>query len=365
MPDLLLKIGVALMTIAAVGVAVANSTGTNPVARPQLPPALAEVAALVDGDTFDVRLNEATTRVRLAYARTPAPATASQPSACLASEASAELASIIPVGTRLSLIYSKDRFGRPAAASTTPDGRFVDAEIVRAGFAHVMQTDAGAPTPPAMVTAAREALVNKRGMHSPDIACTVPGQVKALARLVDTVPVPPDSRATTVELSNAANRATEARMAAEELDSTFTQDRQDITWLVLGPGERAELQAQVRSARDQASAMETALRNATSMKVNQNSTQASTQREAARLAKILADIRKAEADRAAQAARRAAAARAAQADAAAETRARADAAQARKAEQRRRDSGSSGSDNSESDTSGTSGRSKRENSSGE
>src|SRR5205085_5175583 len=140
------------------------------------------------------------------------------------------------------------------------------------------------------------------------------------------------------------NSATDARMAAEELDSDFTQNRQEPTWLVLDPAERSQLQAQVHTARDRAAAAETALRNATNISVNQHATQTATGKEAARIAKVLASIRKAEAQRAAEAARRAEAARKAQADAAAEAQARADAQRKSQSDSRKPSSSNNSSD---------------------
>jgi RecA-family ATPase len=137
-------------------------------------------------------------------------------------------------------------------------------------------------------------------------------------------------------------------MAAEELRSAFAQNRQDITWLALRPDERVQLLAQVQDAIDHAGQLETQLRNTTNMAVNQNVTLASTQREAARAAKVLADLRKAEADRAARAASRAAAARKAQADALEESRSRAAAAKERREKERRRADQRSGDSDSDS-----------------
>jgi micrococcal nuclease len=341
----LVTIALVLVAVAGTGIAVIRTTSSSPTVRPQPPPAVVEVAALIDGDTFDVRVNDVITRVRLAYVRTPPPTKPNQPPACLAADASARLASIIPPGTRLKLTYDEDRIGLPSAEAMTTDGRLVNAEIVRAGYAHVVKADLETPIPPAVGeavnSAAQDALTNKRGMHSSDIACTIPGQVKALTNTVAAITGSPGPAPTVLDLSNSANKATEARMAAEELNSAFTQNRQDITWLALSPEERVQLQAQVQDARDQAGELETVLRNATNVAVNQDATQASTQRDAARMAKVLADLRKAEADRAARAARRVAAARKAQADALAETRSRAQAAQERKARARREASDSS------------------------
>jgi hypothetical protein len=136
--------------------------------------------------------------------------------------------------------------------------------------------------------------------------------VKALTDLVARVPTSAPPGARVLDLATSANRATDVRMAAEELDSAFAQNRQAITWLALAPAERTQLQSQVRTARDRAATAETNLRNAANMIVNADATEAAVRGEAASIARALAKIRKAEADRAAEAARRAAAAQEAQ-----------------------------------------------------
>jgi micrococcal nuclease len=316
------KVGLGLLAVAAVGVGVAAvlRTGSSVIGISEPPPARAEVADLVDGDTFDVRFNDQITRVRLGYLATPAPGKPGQPPPCLAAEAAAQLGTIIPAGTPLRLAYDQDQFGRAVAEAVTPDGRLVNAEIVRAGLAAVVKEDPVSAVPPPIDAAAAEALENKRGMHAADITCTVPGQVKALTDQVAKVPTTPPPGADVAALVAAANTATDARMAAEELDSDFTQNRQEAIWLVLDPHERTQLQAQVQTARDEAAASETVLRNATNISVNQDATQTATQKEADRIAKVLASIRKAEAQRAAEAARRVRAALKAQAAAAVSSR---------------------------------------------
>jgi micrococcal nuclease len=318
------------------------------------------VATLVDGNTFDVRLNDQITRVRLGYIAAPAPGKPGHPSPCLAPEAAAQLATIIPVGTVLTLTYDQDQLGRTVAQAVTPGGRLVNAEIVRAGLATVVNDDPAHPVPPAIDAAAHEALDNKRGMHAADIACTVPGQVKALTDQVAKVPTTPPPGADIAALAAAANSATDARMVAEELDSDFTQNRQEPTWRVLDPTERSQLQAQVDTARDQVAAAEPVLRNATNISVNQDATVTATQREAARIAKVLASIRKAEAQRAAEAARREQAARKAQAAAAAEAQARAD-AQHKSHSDSSQPSSSENSSNGGNGSSGSSGKKKKKN----
>jgi micrococcal nuclease len=315
------KIGIGLAAVVGVAVVLARSPETPTVILAQPLPTQAEVAALIDGDTFDVRSDDQVTRVRLGYVDTPAAPRPGQPAACLAHEASAKLASVLPAGTQLRLTYGKDRFGRTTAEAVTMDGRLVNAEIVRSGFAQVVRDDSETPIPAAVDAAAQEALENKRGAHAAAISCTVPGRVKALTDLVAKVPTAAPPGARVLDLATSANWATDVRMAAEELDSAFAQNRQAITWLALSPAERTQLQSQVRAARDRAAAAETALRNAANTIVNVDATQAAVNGEAALIARTLAKIRKAEADRAAEAARRAAAALEAQAYARAEEQA--------------------------------------------
>jgi membrane protein involved in colicin uptake len=143
-------------------------------------------------------------------------------------------------------------------------------------------------------------------------------------------------------------------MAAEELDSDFTQDRQDATWVALDPNERIQLEAKVKAAGDQAGADETALRAATNVTVNLDATESATHRDSARIAKVLADIRRAEARRAAEAAKREEAARRAHAAVLADQQARADAQRASQTDSsqtRHTGSGDSGANDSSSSSS--------------
>jgi micrococcal nuclease len=344
------KFGIGLVAIAGVGLAVVKVTGADPtaIALPQStpPPAQGVVAALSDGETFDIRSNDQLTRIRLLSIDTPAPATPDRPAQCLGPEATAYLASVIPVGTTLQLTYDKDRFGRTVAMASTPDGRLVNAEVVRAGFAEVIKTDEDGPTQSPVEAASREASTSQRGLHSPDVGCTVPGQVKAVTDMVARVPTTAPAGARGADLNNSANAATDARAAADELLWAFDQKRQEMIWLVLEPAERAKLEQQTRDAHDRVAAAEVTLRTAASATFNSEATQGAVQAEAARVAKQLAAIRAAEARRAAEAARRAEAAR----QAAAAKRAEADAAQqaaqdeaAKKAKKKQQD-GTSGSD---------------------
>jgi micrococcal nuclease len=310
------KVGIGLVAIAGIGIAVVKMTGvgqTLPIVLKQAPPpSEGVVTTLIDGETFDVRSNDQVTRIRLLNIDVPTPAAPDQPGRCLAREASAFLASTIPVGTQLKLTYDKDSFGQTVAAVSTDDGKLINAEVARAGFAEVINDDTQAPTLSTVETAAGEAASNKRGLHSPDIGCTVPGQVNTVLGMLARVPTTAPAGARGVELNNLANTATDARARADELVWAFAQNRQGPVWVVLDQTERSRLEQQVRQARDQVAAAEVTLRTAASNAFNSEATQDAAQTEANRIARQVAAIRAAEARRAAQAARRAEAARQAQ-----------------------------------------------------
>lgn len=312
-----------LVLVGAVGVAVVQTTGadtpfTVPVLAAQANrsgPVQASVATVVDGESFEVRAGEQTTRIRLLDIATPVTAGPDRPGQCLGPEASAFLASLLPAGSEVRLAYGEDRLGRPVAAATTADGRLVNAELVRAGFAEVAAGDGGRDPAAraAMESAARQAVAEQRGLHSAGVPCTVPGQVKAVLDQAARIPAaaPPGARGG--DLLALANQATDARVAADRLVWAFTQDRGELHWRVLTDAETADLSRRLTGARDRVSRSESALRVAANLALNAEATQGSAQAEAARVATRIAKARKAEARRIAAAARRVEAARQAEA----------------------------------------------------
>src|SRR5581483_6446260 len=106
------KIGIGLMALGAIAAGLSTLHGTPKIGLPVSPPAHAQVAAIVDADTIDVRSNDQLTRIRLGYIATPQPLAPGFPVACLQPQASAQLSSIIPAGTQLTLTYDTDRLGR-------------------------------------------------------------------------------------------------------------------------------------------------------------------------------------------------------------------------------------------------------------
>jgi micrococcal nuclease len=83
------------------------------------------VTHLVDGDTLDVRVNGVVLRVRLLNVDTPETKKPNTPVQCMGTEASARLAELAPIGSRVKLSYDVDRldgFGRTLAVVTTKGG---------------------------------------------------------------------------------------------------------------------------------------------------------------------------------------------------------------------------------------------------
>jgi micrococcal nuclease len=97
------------------------------------------VQEVVDGDTIEVSGGE---RVRLIGVDTPETRAPNQPVGCFGQEASTFTASLLPPGTPVRLVgdvEQRDRFGRLLAyVYRRSDGLFVNAELLRRGFAQVL-----------------------------------------------------------------------------------------------------------------------------------------------------------------------------------------------------------------------------------
>lgn len=329
---LIAKVGLGLV-LAGSGIAAVVTSGGATALAPQQPslPGQAVVSALGDAGSFEVTADGSVTRIRLTDIAVPAAPVAGQPGQCLGVEATAFLAGLAPVGTPLTLTYDVDRFGRQLAAATTPDGRLLNAELARAGFAEPTTVDPDHPdradgpdARPAVEAGVRDAAASRRGLHSPAVACTVPGQVKTVLDAAARIPAEPRTGARGAQLHTAAAAASAARAAADELLWGFEQNRREITWRVLDQATRDDLRRQLVAARDRAASAEVALRNAASATFNQEATALAVRTEDLRVAREQAKIRAAEARRLALVARRAEAARQARAAAARSARQRAE-----------------------------------------
>jgi len=103
-----------------------------------LPPN-ATVERVVDGDTIIVRINGRRERVRLIGIDTPESVDPNRPVQCYGHEASARTESLLPPGTKVSLVRdveARDKYDRLLAyVIRTDDQLFVNLDLIENGFA--------------------------------------------------------------------------------------------------------------------------------------------------------------------------------------------------------------------------------------
>ena len=101
----------------------------------------AEVVRVVDGDTIRVRLDGRTERVRYIGVDTPESVEPGTPVQCYAKRAAAANAALV-AGRSVRLVGDverRDRYGRLLAyVYREPDGAFVNAQLVREGYARTL-----------------------------------------------------------------------------------------------------------------------------------------------------------------------------------------------------------------------------------
>jgi micrococcal nuclease len=145
---------------------------------------LGVVVAVVDGDTIDVRLGGRDERVRLIGIDTPETKRPNTPVECFGPEASAFIASLLPVGTKVRIerdVVGRDDYGRLLGyvhLDTAGDGdtagdddqpverrsMFVNLEIVRRGYAQPMSIPPNTTHADDFARAARAAEADDIGM---------------------------------------------------------------------------------------------------------------------------------------------------------------------------------------------------------
>ncbi|WP_324651073.1 thermonuclease family protein [Georgenia sp. H159] len=152
------------------GVAVASSPAPDVV-----------VTGIVDGDTIDVRVAGDDQRVHLLNVDTP------EPGECVHDKATAFLELRLPPGSTVTLEYDveeHDRFGR-VLAGVVEDGTLVNEEIARNGLGVATLVEPNGRFHDDVLNAQRAAEVERLGLFSADIACTVPAQVREYRGLVE------------------------------------------------------------------------------------------------------------------------------------------------------------------------------------
>ena len=129
------------------------------------------VRKVVDGDTLEVSGNE---RVRLIGVDTPETKDPNRPVGCYGKEATSFTASLIPPGTAVRLVgdvEQRDRYGRLLAyVYRRSDGLFVNAELLRRGYAQLLTVPPNVAHTDDFAAIARQAREGSQGLWA---ACTL------------------------------------------------------------------------------------------------------------------------------------------------------------------------------------------------
>jgi micrococcal nuclease len=166
-----------LATVLSAVLLLAAAACSRPAAAPGPPPGpVAEglpqgvdvaVVRVIDGDTIVVSGNR---HVRLIGVDTPETVDPNRPVGCFGKEASAFLKTLLSPGAAVRLVgdvEQEDRYGRLLAyVYRRSDGLFVNAELVRQGFAHVLTIAPNVAHADEFVALARDARNASAGLWS-------------------------------------------------------------------------------------------------------------------------------------------------------------------------------------------------------
>jgi micrococcal nuclease len=129
------------------------------------------VRKVVDGDTLEVSGGE---RVRLIGIDTPETKDPNRPVGCFGKEASRFTATVVPPGTAVRLVgdaEQRDRYGRLLAyVYRRADGLFVNAELLRGGYAQLLTIPPNIAHTDEFTVIARQAREGSQGLWG---ACTL------------------------------------------------------------------------------------------------------------------------------------------------------------------------------------------------
>jgi len=206
--------------------------------------AKAKVLRVVDGDTLDVRLDGAETKLRLLNIDAPETAHDGDPAQCLAKAAKAKLAELAPNGATVRIEnYGHDRFGRTLVGLYSERGELLNAQLVGAGLAAPFVVNGQVNLLRPVRAAQAEAAAAGSGLHEPK-GCTVPGRVNAAEAAVAELP----ASATGPDAVAAAKAAKAVQGDLQVLASDLTGDARYVPVDALTKDEVSALSVRVSAA---------------------------------------------------------------------------------------------------------------------
>jgi endonuclease YncB( thermonuclease family) len=214
---------------AAVLAGAAGSAYVVTVADRPKPVAVSQVVRVVDAETVEVREGDRVTAMKLVNVDAPAA------DECLYEESRKRLRELLPEGTAVTVV----REGQFAALST-PDGQLVNTALIADGLA--VPTVNGTNHLDEAKAANNSATARQKGLHSPDVPCTLPGQVKAITEAAAVVEAQP-LKAGKAELTVAADTAKTAIGLVDQLAKPG-----GLTWDAVAPVDQTVLLAKVTKA---------------------------------------------------------------------------------------------------------------------
>ncbi len=191
-------------------------------------PAVVRVVRVIDGETVEVREGDRVTAMRLVNVDAPAA------DECLYDESRKRLSQLLPEGTAVTVA----REGTLVALSTK-DG-LVNTALIADGLA--VPTADGTRFLDQVKAADNAATENHKGLHSPEVPCTLPGQVKAITEAAAAVEAQP-LKASKAELTVAADTAKTAIGLVDQLAKPG-----GLTWDAVAPVDQTVLLAKVTKA---------------------------------------------------------------------------------------------------------------------
>lgn len=205
---------------------------------------IATVTSVDSGDTLTVELDGQSRTLHLTNLAAPADGE------CLGSEAQTQLAAYAPEGTelRLEIEGTPPASGDLTAAAFLSDGRLLSAAMAEDGLGYVVSTGKEGAYQWDVRTAQEEARYAGLGLFSPQIDCTIPGQVFAVSDRVEAATLTMDTNAEP-EVLEAQRDELDALLAdASSLVEVMGAEQGGAVWDVLRMSDRIGFSAQAQTS---------------------------------------------------------------------------------------------------------------------